>query len=828
MAEMTQPEGVSSGLDGEGIAQISTTNPPVGTDQADEDSTSPSEDKSESSKELSSPASSSSSEPFVDDPVDDGIAPVQDPLGHTGHGLVPSDLDIGHGFVPSGLDYFGRGLVPLDAELSGLGIVPSGPDLTQHGIVTSSLDEPVAKEKSREELPKSGEELPFSHKFKLAAHEAEGNSAFGDDEDRFAFNHYKDEFTFSEEETYEDYIDAGFYPIKLGDVIIGRFEIFHKLGRGGYGTVWLVYDGELKKWRALKIIGAMQSHQDCQDLKILNLMREKGMMAQNLDVRHILIPCEEPFEIDSPGGDKNLCLVFPLMGPNVLSMRSWKPSAMRQIFYQLAEGLEFLHQNNICHGDLRTENLLLYLNQDELHKISKKDMIQRLGEAQAIEVPTELWKEHHPKLPTHILKTADLNLLGVPYTQKAAIIDFGIAFEVSNPTGHPGIPPTWAAPEAYFNVDFGLSADVWSLAATIAQVYADAYIFHGSRDSDGVVNDLEFVLGPLPEPYRTAYYEEKWQKLKERKTSGSEVNSQELGKPNASNEVSNDNSSDDPHVSQERIDYPEAISGPTAELENVRRGFCEEHDQPTVVRATLSQSREMHYRIPLSRPDEETRDNDDDLFGGYRDLVEEKKLSSKEVAILGDLLDKVFQYDPADRIDIAGFLTHEWFGDHEAGASDDDLPAAEGTEKGKGKAKVEVVPSSSPTQSYGLVPISQAEGSTRPTKPAALASSAGQAQPAQKKRDDGGELESIFSKDPTQARGSVQMSQTGGPTVVARNKPCKESIHGPAGTVCTIILGILVATSLWLPIIIALIFTEKQRQPQTWNVHVSLNSPPAS
>ena len=43
----------------------------------------------------------------------------------------------------------------------------------------------------------------------------------------------------------DGYVTERFYPVKLGDVFKnGRYRVFHKLGWGGYATVWLARDRE--------------------------------------------------------------------------------------------------------------------------------------------------------------------------------------------------------------------------------------------------------------------------------------------------------------------------------------------------------------------------------------------------------------------------------------------------------------------------------------------------------------------------------------------------------------------------------------------------------
>ena len=46
-----------------------------------------------------------------------------------------------------------------------------------------------------------------------------------------------------EEEKFLDYRPGGFHPIALGDTLKdGRYKIHHKLGYGGFSTVWLARD----------------------------------------------------------------------------------------------------------------------------------------------------------------------------------------------------------------------------------------------------------------------------------------------------------------------------------------------------------------------------------------------------------------------------------------------------------------------------------------------------------------------------------------------------------------------------------------------------------
>lgn len=47
-----------------------------------------------------------------------------------------------------------------------------------------------------------------------------------------------------EEEAIPDYLAAGYYPVKIGEVFVDRYQVVGKLGFGAYSTVWLAKDLE--------------------------------------------------------------------------------------------------------------------------------------------------------------------------------------------------------------------------------------------------------------------------------------------------------------------------------------------------------------------------------------------------------------------------------------------------------------------------------------------------------------------------------------------------------------------------------------------------------
>jgi serine/threonine-protein kinase SRPK3 len=517
-----------------------------------------------------------------------------------------------------------------------------------------ATDAPEEEETVEEETPK---EESMTDTEKQAAHNSSGH-------DEAVISPTEEQWEpvdpFIYEENINDYLHGGFYPVEIGDKVISRYEVIHKLGNGGHGTVWLVYDLERLKWRALKILSAPQSGEDGPDRRFLRLMRDKDISTEDLEKRRIVFPCEDPFEIDNPDGRKNLCLVMPLMGPDLISIRQWAPAMMRRIFYELAESLEFLHQRNICHGDFRPSNLLLCLDQEDLHTISKEEMKSILEKPNTQEIDHAIWWEHYPQLPRYIVQKADTSWLGIKFTGQAAVVDFGCAYDVVNSYAYAGIPPMWAAPEAYWNLKSGLPGDVWALATTIAQVYAGTDMFYGHQHDDAVVAEYEFVLGSLPEPFRTAHREQ----LKRAKLYESSKNS---GSGTVEQLQSSCDIADKPVAAEDThsfdAKYPsEPISMPLEALSEERKDYCDKHGQPTIIRALISRPWLMEMRDPEFPYHEHNADNHYDLLRAYPDITIERRLVPQEVEVLGDLLEGILRYRPEARFRISDVLHHEWFG----------------------------------------------------------------------------------------------------------------------------------------------------------------------
>lgn len=150
-------------------------------------------------------------------------------------------------------------------------------------------------------------------------------------------------------EPLEDYQEGVYHPVHIGDVLgpSGRYRVIHKLGHGGFGTVWLCRDSLEARYIALKVMVSDLKSDEILDLSLVGL-------DQSMPGAHYIVSPLDSFSVEGPNGTHQ-CLTLPPLGPCV-SPRLWMrlekdPAAvLRKFAYQTTQALDFLHKNQICHG----------------------------------------------------------------------------------------------------------------------------------------------------------------------------------------------------------------------------------------------------------------------------------------------------------------------------------------------------------------------------------------------------------------------------------------------------------------------------------------------
>ncbi|KAI1742775.1 kinase-like domain-containing protein [Xylaria scruposa] len=310
------------------------------------------------------------------------------------------------------------------------------------------------------------------------------------------------------------YNKGGFHPIHIEDVLDDRYEVVHKLGSGGFGIVWLCWDRHIEKWRAVKVMTADHSSNSA-EAKTFEFLKQNSSLEE-LDRNHIAVPLDS-FWIDGPNG-RHLCFVLPVYGCTISRWRSRLDSVnpetaklSKKTCQQLIQGLSFLHEQGLCHGDLRPSNILMKLDQDALSQLNRAQMLELVQEPEAYEVQTVSGVDPRPRGPEYCVIPLTSKWCEKLLVNEIVITDFGESFLTSSSRQSTGIPTSYAAPEILFRQPVGVEVDIWSLACTFYEIRTGQSLFGGSfygSAFERVIYELEVLLGPLPNVYRKVWDEE--------------------------------------------------------------------------------------------------------------------------------------------------------------------------------------------------------------------------------------------------------------------------------------------------------------------------------
>ncbi|KAL4816109.1 kinase-like protein [Aspergillus spinulosporus] len=267
-----------------------------------------------------------------------------------------------------------------------------------------------------------------------------------------------------------------FYPICLGDVLNERYLVEHKIGAGGFSTVWMALDLQENKEVAVKVM----STGDSGDIE----QRIQDEIVRRVEDTSHLVIYRDTFLL-SGNNCHHRVMVLPLMGPCLDRYTVGKfPMATRMsAAKQLLEALETLHKAGIVHRDLNERNCMWGMA--PLQHLSRSAKYKALGRPLKQTIRSvKLWKRGELVRPMEVpenLRTDDF-YLG----------DFGLAMKVGDPVAQPGYPPMHFA------------CDMWSYMINISELYLEQPPFNPWYRG-GVLTSIVNFLGPLPEDWKGRY-----------------------------------------------------------------------------------------------------------------------------------------------------------------------------------------------------------------------------------------------------------------------------------------------------------------------------------
>ena len=202
----------------------------------------------------------------------------------------------------------------------------------------------------------------------------------------------------SVDEGLEDYKIDGYHPVHIGEILLERYVIMQKLGFGHFSTAWLALDSKYGNYVCIKIqksenryiYAAYDEVEILQELSkhyydkewIKSLEEYYKDEPEKLNTIHKkenshVVQLLNSFIYYGQNG-KHFCMVFEVMGVTLLEIikkynyKGIPIPLVRTITKQILIGLDFLHRIcHIIHTDMKPENILICLTNDELRLIQE-------------------------------------------------------------------------------------------------------------------------------------------------------------------------------------------------------------------------------------------------------------------------------------------------------------------------------------------------------------------------------------------------------------------------------------------------------------------------
>jgi len=199
-----------------------------------------------------------------------------------------------------------------------------------------------------------------------------------------------------EQEDVNDYCHGGYHVVNIGDLFQSRYHVIRKLGWGHFSTVWLAWDLQEKSFVALKIVKSASHYTETavDEMKLLRMVHTA--QPDDLGYPHV-VQLLDDFKINGIHGS-HVCMVFEVLGHNLLkfiiksSYRGISIPMAKTILRQTLLGLNYLHSKcNVIHTDIKPENILVCITQDEIQKLASDAAVAsqqgKLGKSLTVTAP---------------------------------------------------------------------------------------------------------------------------------------------------------------------------------------------------------------------------------------------------------------------------------------------------------------------------------------------------------------------------------------------------------------------------------------------------------
>jgi len=355
-------------------------------------------------------------------------------------------------------------------------------------------------------------------------------------------------WTANGQEDQAKYGTGGYFRVRPGDLLKGRYHVVCKLGWGEFATVWLAWDSETlnnkvdspcKQFVALKI-SKCASH-------VANATRDEAALLSHIchnsqgHGAHSLGRMTEVFNVTGEHGE-HVAMVFPVLGQNILCLveqahrhrekvRQLGMAAPKRLPEEVKfvkaclratlRGLSELHRLQIVHTDLKPENILLTAVSQKIRTQMRnwQDEFERSGRVtwdtkRLVSTSSSLPEEEREPSYVRIsdfglssLLDPDHQQLGCgTHARRLQVKRRGVA---SNPLGVVLQTREYRAPEVLFGSYIGVGSDVWSVGCMAFELTTGTFLMDPKRDpkrrpkpEEEINADhlcmMQQIIGPIP------------------------------------------------------------------------------------------------------------------------------------------------------------------------------------------------------------------------------------------------------------------------------------------------------------------------------------------
>ncbi|KAF1979466.1 non-specific serine/threonine protein kinase [Bimuria novae-zelandiae CBS 107.79] len=290
-----------------------------------------------------------------------------------------------------------------------------------------------------------------------------------------------------EEENLPWYSPDQFYPVTIGEVLDSSYRVLGKLGYGAHSTVWLCRHIRDRRFVVVKVC-TRDGHQSARVSRELRFYEHVSSLKADHHGQSFIRGLLGTFEITGPTG-QHLCLVHPPMHMTVRDLQYMKPSRrlneplLRWTLSNVLSALTFLHeQAEVIHTDINPSNIMLTVADDSVLESVEKAEAENM-------------------LPKKVVD----NVRTIYCSHKLVLCDFG---EARIGKCHKGLIQLelYRAPEVLFNMEWGSSVDIWSVAALVWDLFENRHLFHavdenGQPSATNHVAEMVAYLGLSPSEY---------------------------------------------------------------------------------------------------------------------------------------------------------------------------------------------------------------------------------------------------------------------------------------------------------------------------------------